>query len=242
MIVSALLIDGTRFARTGVAEAVYGPGKSAEEIAEALLRLARARREAGQETQWPVLATRVAPTVLRDVEAEIRTRDSGSGVAYDREAQLVELEPPAERRPLGRAIVVSAGTTDRGPAAEASAVLSAYGAEVDRLDDVGVAGLHRLLDPGRLEKLLAAEVVIAVAGMEGALPTVVAGLVRAPVVAVPSEVGYGVAEGGRAALHAMLASCAAGLAVVNVGNGFGAATMAVKILHGIRRGAVSKGA
>jgi hypothetical protein len=136
---------------------------------------------------------------------------------------------------LGPSVVVSAGTTDRGPAAEAAGVLSAYGSLVTRLDDVGVAGLHRLLAPERMEALRRARVVVAVAGMEGALPTLVAGLLPAPVIAVPTSVGYGVAEGGRAALHAMLASCAPGVAVMNVDNGFGAAALAVKVLRSSRR-------
>lgn len=231
---SHLRIDERRWVRTGIAEAVYAPGKTAEEIAAAAAALLASRGEHAEDSEWPVLTTRVDEDVVPRVEWAVSRTRPGTRIAYERAARIVEFDPPARRHALGRAAVVSAGTTDRGPAAEAATVLSAYGAEVARFEDVGVAGLHRLLHPDRLAALERAEVIIAVAGMEGALPTVVAGLVRAPVIAVPTPVGYGVAEGGRAALHAMLASCAPGLAVVNVGNGFGAATMAIKILRVLR--------
>lgn len=227
-------IDERRFTRTGVAEAIYAPGKTPDEIVAAAVALLSSRREHGEEFEWPVLATRVEEDITPRLERLLAERVPGARVVYEAAARVVEFDPPSRRRALGRAVVVSAGTTDRGPAAEASVVLAAYGADVARLEDVGVSGIHRLLDPDRLAALERADVVIAVAGMEGALPTVVAGLVRAPVIAVPTPVGYGVAEGGRAALHAMLASCAPGLAVVNVGNGFGAATTAVKILSVLR--------
>jgi NCAIR mutase (PurE)-related protein len=139
--------------------------------------------------------------------------------------------PAAERVPAtdrGTVLVVCAGTSDLAVAEEAAVTVAAMGHRVERLTDVGVAGLHRLLSAG--DALRSADVVIVVAGMEGALPSVVGGLVRTPVIAVPSSVGYGASFGGLAALLAMLNSCAAGIAVVNIDNGFGAAMAAVRIL------------
>ncbi|HEV8266896.1 MAG TPA: nickel pincer cofactor biosynthesis protein LarB [Thermoanaerobaculia bacterium] len=227
-------IDADRFARTGVAEAIYAPGKSAGEILAIAAQLVEARRSRGQEADWPVLATRVDESLRSEIAREMERRHDVVATAYDRDARLLEISPAAERTPLGRAAVLSAGTTDRGPASEAASVLAAYGAEVARFDDVGVAGLHRLLHPERLDALERAQVVVVAAGMEGALPTVVAGLIKAPVIGLPTPVGYGVAEGGRVALDSMLASCAPGVTVVNIGNGFGAAAMAVKILRACR--------
>lgn len=235
--IDSVRLDGARWERTGVAEAIYGDGKSPGEIAAIGVRLVEERRLARQESRWPVLATRVPPDVRRSIEAALGTLATRLPLRYDEEGAVLEFAPPARREPLGHAAVVSAGTTDRGPASEAAFVLEAYGARVARVADVGVAGLHRLLAPATFEALETSEVVVVVAGMEGALPTVVAGLVKAPVVAVPAPVGYGVAKDGVTALHTMLASCAPGLAVVNIGNGFGAAAMAVKILRQARRGA-----
>jgi NCAIR mutase (PurE)-related protein len=130
-------------------------------------------------------------------------------------------------------LVVSAGTSDLPAAEEAAVTATAFGHGVDRLVDVGVAGIHRLLsERSRLEE---ADVLIVVAGMEGALPSVVGGLVRAPLIAVPTSVGYGASFGGLAALLAMLNSCAAGVTVVNIDNGFGAAAAASRILSRVRR-------
>lgn len=229
-----VITDDHRFSRTGFAEAIYSPGKRPEEIAAIGHRLDQARSAAGEDLDWPILATRVAHDDLPAIKAAWKKLSPNGALAWDADASMLELAVPGARRPIGIAAVVSAGTTDREPAAEAACVLAAYGSDVARLDDVGVAGIHRLLDPARLETLRAARVVIVVAGMEGALPSVVAGLVSAPVIAVPSPVGYGVSAGGHAALNAMLASCAPGLAVVNIGNGFGAAALAVKILRGLR--------
>jgi len=227
-------VDERRFLRTGVAEAIYAPGKTAHEIAHVARRLAAARREAGEDSEWPILATRVDPELVVNVEAELSQEGGDARLSYDAEGRILELFPPRDRTAIGPAVVLAAGTTDRGPASEAATVLRAYGAEVARFDDVGVAGLHRLLDPAKLGALERAKAIVVVAGMDGALPTVVAGLVRAPVIGVPSPVGYGVAAGGHAALQTMLASCAPGLAVVNIDNGFGAAALAVKVLRGAR--------
>lgn len=231
MSLSRVTIDHHRFLRTGVAEAIFSPGKRAAEIAAIGAGLVSSRHEAGDDGEWPVIATRIDEPMAREVEALLVQTDPSITLLYDAEARILEFAPFPARTQLGFAVVVTAGTTDRGPAAEAAFVLAAYGAEVSRIDDVGVAGIHRLLDPASLTLLERAQVIVAVAGMEGALPTVIAGLVKAPVIAVPSPVGYGVAEGGHAALNTMLASCAPGLAVVNIGNGFGAATLAIKILR-----------
>jgi NCAIR mutase (PurE)-related protein len=146
---------------------------------------------------------------------------------YCREARMVVLAGPELR--LGSVAVVCAGTSDIAVAEEAAVTAETLGASVLRIRDVGVAGLHRL--NSRIDDLRGTDVLIAVAGMEGALPSVVAGLVRAPVVAVPTSVGYGAAFGGLAPLLAMLNACAPGVAVVNIDNGFGAAMVAVRILR-----------
>ncbi|MFV0524219.1 MAG: nickel pincer cofactor biosynthesis protein LarB [Acidimicrobiales bacterium] len=156
----------------------------------------------------------------------------------DQRAALSALEPVGtgatmltwrHRPPTGgRAVEVAAGTSDLAVADEARLTLEALGHRVDTVCDVGVAGLHRLL--GQLDRIAAAEVVIAVAGMEGALATVLAGLIAGPVIAVPTSVGYGVTEGGRTALMAMLASCAPGVVVVGIDNGYGAACAAHRVL------------
>jgi hypothetical protein len=135
----------------------------------------------------------------------------------------------APPRPVGDVVVLTAGTTDLPVAQECRATLAALGVGTRIIADVGVAGLHRLL--GRLDGIRDADVLVVVAGMDGALPSVVTGLVRAPVIGVPTSVGYGVATGGLATAAAMLASCSPGLVVVNVDNGFGAAVHAAKIVH-----------
>jgi hypothetical protein len=140
---------------------------------------------------------------------------------------MVVLPGPAAE--LGTVAVVGAGTSDLPVAEEAAVTAEALGARVERLADVGVAGLHRLL--ARLDELRRADVVVAVAGMEGALPSVLAGLVAAPVIAVPTSIGYGASFGGLAPLLAMLNACAPGVSVVNIDNGFGAAVVAVRILR-----------
>src|SRR5690606_7710801 len=150
---------------------------------------------------------------------------------YDVMARTIRIgEPLAERSAITTA-VVAAGTSDRPVAEEACSTLETFGARVDRIYDVGVAGLHRLL--GRHEQLSRAGILIVVAGMEGALPSVVGGLYRQPLIAVPTSVGYGTAQSGMTALFSMLTSCAGGITVVNIDNGFGAALGAISILDAI---------
>lgn len=200
--------DTDREARLGVPEVVYGPGKTAAQIAAIVERLLAANT-------GPVLVTRVDEAMAAAVP----------GGSYDAAARLLTWRP-AEPRGFTVA-VVSAGTADGPVVAEAAAVATALGLTVERVTDVGVAGVHRLL--AERDRIAAADAVICVAGMEGALPSVVGGLVGRPVIAVPTSVGYGAAFDGVTALLAMLSSCAAGVVVVNIDSGFSAALAAHRI-------------
>jgi pyridinium-3,5-biscarboxylic acid mononucleotide synthase len=215
------LLDVERRRRTGVPEVVFGEGKTSEQIF-ALLAELRAR-----DPEAPALATRCAAGVLDGAA----TRFAGDAVHADHVAGTLAVGalPPAR----GCVLVVTAGTTDLKVARECAATLAVLGVGADVLADVGVAGLGRLLS--RLDDLRAAECVVVVAGMDGALPSVVAGLVSAPVIGVPTSVGYGVSAGGLAAAASMLASCSPGLVVVNIDNGFGAAVHAAKIIRAVHR-------
>jgi pyridinium-3,5-biscarboxylic acid mononucleotide synthase len=209
-------IDHHRALRQGFPEVIFAAGKTADQIEAIAARLA-ARGEG-------FLATRVE----RTVGERLRTRFPAVEVnEVARTAYLPgETAPPSGR---GTVLVVTAGTSDLPVAEEAAVTLRATGDCVDRLTDVGVAGIHRVL--AQHERLAQASVVIVVAGMDGALPSVIGGLVRVPVIAVPTSVGYGAAFGGLAPLLTMLNSCAAGVAVVNIDNGFGAAMAASRITH-----------
>ena len=204
-------LDWARTARTGSAEAVLCDAKSPAQIA-AILETARAGAHG-------LLLTRLAP----DRAAALAADD----LDYDALSRTAILGAVAAPRATGIGIV-AAGTSDLPIAAEAARTLAFHGHAAPVLADVGVAGLHRLLD--RLEDLRRHRVLIAVAGMEGALFSVLGGLVRAPLIAVPAPHGYGVSAGGRLALDAALGSCAQGVTVVNIGNGFGAACAALRIL------------
>ena len=213
-------VDTQRASRTGDPEVIYGEGKDPEQIAGILGRL----QAAGQDG----MATRVAPEKALAVQALLAQAGvEPQALRWHPRARLLHLKGAPEREPVGRIAVVCAGTSDLPVADEAALVAQALGARVDRLTDVGVAGIHRVL--GKTGLLRAANVVIVVAGMEGALASVVAGLVSTPVIAVPTSVGYGAAFHGLAALLGMLNSCAAGVSVVNIDNGFGAALQAVRI-------------
>jgi NCAIR mutase (PurE)-related protein len=209
-------VDHHRALRRGFPETVFGAGKTPEQVVAIVERIA-AR---GQR----VLVTRTTAEVHRQV-ATVRAE-----ARFHEAARCLTVETaPAPPLP-GRIAVCAAGTSDLPVAEEAAVTAAFHGATVERIYDVGVAGLHRLLD--RAEAIRQASVVIVVAGMEGALPSVVAGLVDAPVVAVPTSVGYGASFGGLAALLAMLNSCSSGVGVVNIDNGFGAAHLACLILRG----------
>ena len=205
-------VDTHRALRAGAPETVYCPGKSPEQIVAILTRLA--------ESHANVLATRATPEVHAQATA------AGLRAAWHPTARLLIANPePSES--VGLIVVVSAGTSDLAIAEEAAVTAEVRGNRVERVYDAGVAGLHRLLAQHPL--LLEANAIVVVAGMEGALASVVGGLVDRPVIAVPTSVGYGVSEGGFAALLTMLATCVPGIGVVNIDNGFGAASLADRI-------------
>jgi hypothetical protein len=207
-------LDTHRALRQGVPEVVFGPGKSAEQI----VRIARSLAEYGGN----VLVTRVEPRIAAEVTRALPE------FSYHPVPRLLAFEQqPRRSEGRGTIAVLCAGTSDLSVAEEAALVAELLGNKVERVYDVGVAGLHRVL--GVLDLLRAASVLIVVAGMEGALPSVVAGLVEAPVIAVPTRQGYGAAFEGLAALLGMLSSCASNVAVVNIDNGFGAAFVASRI-------------
>ncbi len=206
-------IDHHRGLRQGLPEVVFGLGKSPAQLRGILERLAP---QAGK-----LLATRIEPAAwdyVCDVLPTARYDPEARAIVYERDLQPVRLEG---------ILVVTGGTADIPVAEEACITAELMGHQVDRLYDVGVAGIHRVLD--QTPRLRAANVLVVVAGMEGALPSVVAGLVDRPIVAVPTSVGYGASFGGLAPLLAMLNSCATGVSVVNIDNGFGAGYMAALI-------------
>ncbi|MDH3212556.1 MAG: nickel pincer cofactor biosynthesis protein LarB [Myxococcales bacterium] len=207
-------VDTHRALRQGLPEVVYGRGKSPEQI----VAIARALLDAGQH----VMVTRVEPDAGERLRRELEAGD------YDPVSRLLWFGP-AEVETVGRGkvAVVSAGTADAQVATEAAQVARRFGNEVETLADVGVAGIHRLLASS--DVLREARVLIVVAGMEGALPSVVGGMVDKPVIAVPTSAGYGAAFGGIAALLGMLTSCSSNVSVVNIDNGFGAAYVATLI-------------
>ena len=208
------LVDHHRALRQGVCEVIYGAGKTPAQMAGIL----RNMKETGEEN---VLVTRISS----EVAAELK--EMGIPVDYHAVAQLGIALPGESREQLGHIVVASAGTSDMAVCEEAALTAENLGNRVSRLYDVGVAGLHRLL--ARLDVLTSARVVVVVAGMEGALASVVAGLVDCPIIAVPTSVGYGANFGGVSALLSMLNSCAGGVSVVNIDNGFGAGFLANRI-------------
>ena len=211
-------IDHHRALRQGFPEVIYGAGKTPEQISEIARRIA-ARGDG-------VLVTRISD------DAAHRLQSALPNVELNELARtaFVPGNSPAPRG-AGTVAVVTAGTSDLPVAEEAAVTLDALGDCVMRVTDVGVAGIHRVL--AKHKELASAAVVIVVAGMDGALPSVVGGMVRAPVIAVPTSVGYGASFGGIAALLTMLNSCAAGVTVVNIDNGFGAAVAASRITHSV---------
>ncbi|HXC16917.1 MAG TPA: nickel pincer cofactor biosynthesis protein LarB [Holophagaceae bacterium] len=204
--------DHDRESRTGIPEVVFGPGKTHEHLHKLFTE--------GEEFR---LATRLSPEQM-DALAPLATVDRVSRTA---------VRTPKAAKNLPPVGIITAGTGDIPVASEARATLEAMGYPARTFFDVGVAGLHRL--QAILPDLKACPVLIACAGMEGALPSVVAGLVDAPLIAVPTSVGAGVSEGGHVALMSMLASCSPGIAVVNIDNGFGAACMAMKMMNQFSR-------
>jgi NCAIR mutase (PurE)-related protein len=205
-------VDLHRSLRHGVPEAVFCQGKTPAQVLAIVGRLA--------ESHDNILATRADPAVIDALT------NAGLECAVHAEARLVVVKPRPHEG-VGLILVVSAGTSDLPVAEEAAVTAETMGNRVERLHDCGVAGLHRLVP--HLDRLNEANVIVAVAGMEGALPSVIGGLVDRPVIAVPTSVGYGASFGGVAALLAMLNSCAPGVSVVNIDNGYGAAAQANQI-------------
>lgn len=213
-------VDNQRGARTGTSEIIYGAGKTKEQIAGIVTSMLEA-------CQRRVLVTRLDGEKAAGVSELLAA--GGIAMEYDPVARLGMVGDAKEPDGLGTVLVVCAGTSDLPVAEEAARTLEYLGNRVDRAYDVGVAGIHRLLACER--RIRDACVIVAVAGMEGALASVVAGLASCPVIAVPTSVGYGASLGGVAALLAMLNSCANGISVVNIDNGFGAAYQASLINH-----------
>ena len=212
-VAQAVVIDHHRELRTGVPELVFGATKTPEQIAAALRELAKGSGGA--------LATRVDAAKASAVRALVPE------VVFHEAARILALGRAGTRPACAPIAVVCAGTSDLPVAEEAALVAEFLGAPVTRISDVGVAGLHRLL--ARLDDIRKTQVVVAVAGMEAALPSVLGGLVDRPMIAVPTSIGYGVSIDGLVALGALLAACAPGISVVNIDNGVGAAVAAVKI-------------
>ena len=210
-------LDLQRRQRLGMVEAVWGEHKTAEQII-AILQTFAAAGELG-------LVTRVDP----EKAAQVCKALPEVQVHPDARCLTLGALPPVPPPPA-EVVVLSGGSSDRTVVAETALALRCHGIGVDSVMDVGVAGLHRLLD--QLPRLATARILIACAGMEGALPTVLAGLVSQPVIGVPVSVGYGISAGGRTALEGMLASCAPGLMVVNIDNGYGAAMASLRMLRG----------
>ncbi len=206
-------IDHQRYLRRGFPEVIYCPGKTEEQVVAIVGRLAAAG--------GTVLATRAEPSVFEAVKAVFPR------VEYHGVAKALVLRGESEPEPVGYVAVVSAGTADLPVAEEAALTAELIGSNVERLFDVGVAGIHRLFD--NWDVLSKARVIVVVAGMEGALASVVGGLATCPVIAVPTSVGYGAHFGGLAPLLTMLNSCATGVAVVNIDNGYGAGHIAALI-------------
>jgi len=212
---SYVKLDHHRELRQGIAEVIYGAGKTAEQI----IGIVNAMREKHNKL---VLITRLSPDIATVVSKKV-------DLVYHEMARIGTVGENPKPDGIGKIVVATGGTSDMPIAEEASLTAIALGNEVVRLYDVGVAGLHRLLS--NLEIIMSARVVVAVAGMEGALPSVVGGLVDCPVIAVPTSIGYGANFGGLSALLTMLNSCASGVSVVNIDNGFGAGYLASMINH-----------
>jgi hypothetical protein len=207
-------VDHHRAIRRGFPEVIFCEGKTAAEI----VKIAKNVTARGSN----LLATRCDPALFRKISPALR------GAVYHREGRLFAIERVKAKR-LGLVAVVSGGTSDRPVAEEAALTAQYLGCAVDRLYDVGVAGIHRLLSSW--ERIRAADCIVVVAGMEGALASVVAGIADSPLIAVPTSVGYGASFGGLAALLTMLNSCAGGVTVVNIDNGFGAGYAAATIIR-----------
>lgn len=208
-------LDHDRTERCGFPEFVFGAGKSATQLCAIIAEL--------KKHPVPILCTRVSEEKAKKVKAV------HPDMEYCSVSEVLRLQHAAVPMKKFRLMIITAGTSDLKIALEAQHTAAVCGLQTEVVCDVGVAGLHRLLD--RLDQMRKADAIIAIAGMEGALPSVIGGLVSCPVIAVPTSVGYGVATGGFAALAGMLSSCASGLTVVNIDNGFGAACAAIRLAN-----------
>lgn len=211
-----IMLDFAREGRTGLDEAVFCAGKTVAHIGEILRQV--------EHRKGRILLTRLEPDQYEALPASQQQQ-----IDYEPLSRTGYFSQPHPATASKRIAVVAAGTSDVGVAREAARTLNYYGESPAEISDVGVAGLWRLLE--RLEEIRTMKVVIAVAGMDAALPTVMGGLLSAPVIGVPTSVGYGASEGGQTALKAMLASCSPGLTVTNIDNGYGAACAALRILR-----------
>lgn len=208
-------IDHHRELRRGLPEIIFGQGKTSDQI----LKISREILNKGNS----LLITKVEPSLYKRIKSKLPP------VQYNPEAKVIYCKKNIPAKGKGKIIVITAGTSDIPVAEEAAITCEIFGNDVERIYDVGVAGLHRLF--GEYDKITGARVLITVAGMEGALPSVIAGITDKPIIAVPTSVGYGASLKGLAALLAMLNSCPGGVAVVNIDNGFGAAYLASLINH-----------
>jgi len=224
-------LDVSRTSRCGFPEVIFAEGKSASQVSEIMMSLYRAR-------QWPIIASRVSAEQYSLCQTQLNALlPKEAALKYSEDSRILYIEDPQASTGknvsrMAKVSVLSAGTSDYKVASEASLLLRltlpAGRVEVNEVNDVGVAGLHRLLS--QLPSIEDSDVIIVTAGMDGALPSVVGGLVKCPVIAVPTSVGYGASFGGVAALLTMLNTCAPGVTVVNIDNGFGAAVSAHKII------------
>lgn len=208
-------IDTHRKLRQGAAEVIYGAGKTPEQM----IHIVDAMKQNGQET---ILITRL----LKDAAETVA---KSHALTYYEQAKLAVIGKPIAKSGMGTIVVATGGTSDIPVAEEAAITAETLGNEVVRLYDVGVAGIHRLM--AHMEEIMNASVIIAIAGMEGALASVIGGLADCPIIAVPTSVGYGASFEGLSALLSMLNSCASGVSVVNIDNGFGAGFLASRINH-----------
>lgn len=210
-----IICDNSRTKRCGFPEFIYGDGKSFPQLCEAVCEI----RKSGE----PVLVTRINKELGEKLAKEFK-----DGIFYEN-ARCFTINAKKIKTKKGLISIVTAGTCDLPVAYEAALTLSVCGYKYELVADVGVAGIHRLLE--RIEKIRKSSAIIAIAGMEGALPSVIGGLVSCPVIAVPTSIGYGSSMKGIVAMFAMLNSCASGITVVNIDNGFGAACAAIRILN-----------
>jgi len=207
-------VDHHRSLRNGFAEVVYGKGKTAGQLVAIIQSLYKAKSD--------ILVTKLEHNAYENIQQELPPE-----CIYDNISLTLVLSKKQNRNKIGRIIIVSAGTADMPIAEEARITSEFFGSKTEKLFDVGVAGIHRLLD--KINVLREARVIIVIAGMDGALASVVGGLVSSPVIAVPTSIGYGASFNGISALLAMLNSCSSGVATVNIDNGFGAGCIAHKI-------------